>query len=505
MVRISIVLLLVLVIVLSLRAYPYLYSSTFFSTDVWGIVRNSIILYSSSPIDLKSNAFDNYNNYWPVTSLQLAIFSKVTGLEIIQAVATLAGSITIAVFLIGYSFKKGVKGLFSALVLSLAFNIVFMTTGYAKEGYAYVLLLTILYFILHIDKTGLIALLAPSLALPFTHHLTSLIAFAFLYSLFMILVASHYTVLDPLKYDPPKVLVSILILAVSQSLQYYLLGRYSILAYASHWLALSLISYLTFFSLAGLLVYVYYRKLLDTSLSRIPTILAYSILLLTLLPAYYFEHNVYSLDTLTTITVLYMASALILVALGVILWSRENSLLPIVLLTSLAGLILFFINEDIPGYESIIYRVAGFSVFPTAISISFIDKTGKRMVSTIVFYSAVMLASFTLVLAGVVPGLGWYWLYHGYETYTGSYISVKTTGLVVYTDVKQSMMLSGLYNVSASNILNQPRQDCLLLVYNYMLDKGALIEAGKSVKIFFEPSNYTGIIYSNGYGVLAIC
>ena len=489
-------LLLAVSIPLLARLALYITSSTFFSTDVWGILRNSQVLSQYSPISLYSSVFDGYNNYWPATSFELAIFSEVTGAGLLLSVVTITSFISASIITIVYSFRRGLEGAMAATVIGAAFNVLMMTAAYTKEGYAYVLLLMMVYSLVGRANLSPVIPVVSALALPFTHHLTSLIAAVILFSSFLAHVVRLYKPLPYWAVEFRRVVVSSVPLLASQSLQYLVLGRFSTLSVVTGWLALSLVSYVVAFSLVGLAIGVFVVKVKERLLEAAALLSLVTGVALSGVVA----EVVYSLDTVSlALTVLLVLTALLIVVINAV--SRDRTTLSsLAWFTAIAGLIAFFVGEEIPGYESIIYRVAGFIVVLAPLTIN--GHRRRRAVLASALFLATSVLVYVLTFTGVAAPLGWYWVYRESEVYTGLLLKEKLTGLKVCSDVKQGMMLSGFYGVETAQI--PCGSEALRLLYRYMATNGALVSAGRVVKVSVDPNRANGTVLNNGNGFLLL-
>jgi hypothetical protein len=477
-----------------IRLWPYLANSTFFSTDIWGVVRDSNILVEHSPISLSSSLFDGYNNYWPTTMMELSVLNILLGLGVLHAIELAVSAITLFLTTIVFSLKKGWSGVLAGIVAGFAFNIILMTGAYTKEGYAYAMLMIILYSLLKPGRVHPLVFLIPAIALPFTHHLTTLVAAVILYSIIITWLTSFFHQLEFFRIDPARAIYIAVPLLVSQLAQYLLLGRYSTLAVATQWLALSLTSYVTVFSVIGIAISLVTVRFKASTLRFFTMVFLASAVTISTVASLY----IYMLDYQTLTAILLIVTPTLLVIAGNIYSREETAVTSIIWMTAISGLAIFFIGEEIPGYESIVYRVAGFIILIASIGFAERLKWFHR-VSAAVFL-ATSITVYALTMSGLTPTLGWYWNYRESEVYTGRFLSEKAVGLTVCSDVKQSMMLNGLYKYNATNLPSCSRSP--ILMYDYMWDKGALVSVGRVVKIWFQEVG--GIVFSNGDGFLII-
>jgi hypothetical protein len=483
-----------LIFSIAIRLLPYLANSTFFSTDIWGVVRNTNILVEHSPISLNSSLFDGYNNYWPTTAIELSVLSLLLGAGVFHAIEIAVSAITLSLTTVLLSLKKSWSGVLAAIVAGSAFNIVLMTGAYTKEGYAYTMLMIILYTLLKPGRVHPLIMVIPAIALPFTHHLTTLVATVILYSTILAWVISFFHQLEFFRIDPARAIYIVVPLLLSQLAQYLLLGKYSTLAVATQWLALSLTSYVTVFSVIGIAISLVTAR----SKASKPGFLALVFLTSAVVIATTTSLYIYMLDYGTLATTLLIVVSTLLVIAGNVYSREETAVTSIIWMTAISGLAIFFIGEEVPGYESIVYRVVGFIILIASVGFAGRSKWFQRVSAAVFLVASV--AVYALTMTGLTPTLGWYWNYRESEVYTGRFLSERGIGLTVCSDVKQSMMLSGLYKYDATNLPSCSRSP--VLIYGYMRDKGALVSVGRVVKIWFQEVG--GIVFSNGDGFLII-
>jgi len=182
----------VFALALALRLYPTISTGMPFSTDGWPFIKNCEIILEKTPVNIGDDmVFDGISNYWPAISFSGAIISKITSLPPIEAMAIympLAGGLAVIIF---YTITKTHYGKEAAYIASLLFGTVFthvyFTAGVTKETYANPLYLTIILILFNqnlVEKKSTIAVFTIlSIALAFTHHLTSVILAAIIISI----------------------------------------------------------------------------------------------------------------------------------------------------------------------------------------------------------------------------------------------------------------------------------------------------------------------------------
>lgn len=179
-----------LLIAVVLRLYPYLTTGMPFAIDAWAPIRNTELLIEQTPINLDDKIFDGYNNYWPANILFGTIFSEITLLQPLQAMAIampLIGATTILIFYALVKKMYNTKITFIAsLIFAAAFTHAFFTAGVTKETYANPIYMTLILIFLHptMEKPKQLLLFATaSVALALTHHFTAIITITILSSI----------------------------------------------------------------------------------------------------------------------------------------------------------------------------------------------------------------------------------------------------------------------------------------------------------------------------------
>jgi len=179
-----------LLLALTLRLYPYLTTGMPFAIDAWAPIRNTEQLIQHTPIDLNDNVFDGYNNYWPANTLFGAIFSEVTLLQPLQAMAIAMPLIGATTTLIFYALVKKMYNtkiaFIASLIFATAFTHAFFTAGVTKETYANPIYMTLILIFLHptmAKQKQLLLFATASVALALTHHLTAIVTITVLSSI----------------------------------------------------------------------------------------------------------------------------------------------------------------------------------------------------------------------------------------------------------------------------------------------------------------------------------
>jgi hypothetical protein len=180
--------LLVFLVASTIRLYPTLITGMPYSTDSWPPIRNTELLLELTPIDLRSNAFDGYNNYWPANSLFGAVLSLLLGVEPRQAMPVtfpVLGAFAVLIFyVLVEDFTGSEVALMASLVFGTALSHTILTGAVTKETYANPLYLLLVLAFLRLQGARQMFLFAlASVALALTHHLTPVVTIAFLSSM----------------------------------------------------------------------------------------------------------------------------------------------------------------------------------------------------------------------------------------------------------------------------------------------------------------------------------
>ena len=166
-----------------MRLLPLLLNGVPPSTDSWPIIGNTEKLLMYTPINLESQVFDGYNNFWPANSLFGAMSALLLGVDVKTALAVMVPLACSTSVLALYAIVKRLHGpraaLIAAIILATAPTHSFFTAGITKETYAtpLYLLLVLVAVSSSLDgasRTTLTLLLALALAL--SHHLTAVVA-----------------------------------------------------------------------------------------------------------------------------------------------------------------------------------------------------------------------------------------------------------------------------------------------------------------------------------------
>jgi len=476
-----------LLIALTLRLYPALSSGLPFSTDSWPLIRNTELLLNNTPIDLGSCVFDGYNNYWPASSLFGAVFSIITAIKPLEAMALsipLTGGLAVLVFYVLVYRLSGDYGitLASSILFATAYPHTLFTAGITKETYANPLYILLILIFMIGNHKGIILFTITSIALALTHHLTPLITLTILFSLALGFLTARIHGLSILK--------PILVLVVVEIL-YFKIYAYrgfkvdlswsewiSVLAYQV--VSLSLASYLTLHPPS--------RRSLPIGFTIAPLLLALILLCMRkpivpgapILPSYYISYMNYSIVTALLavlgyrrlrevdyklfITALYWISA-ILGLEGYALFSGSG-----------IGLALL--------YRGINFLWPPLTIFTASSLHKHSSKTPrskyvKAIVASAMLY-IILLNIYNFYAATILEEryMGYQWLYRVEEFNTGLWLSNFGYGLTVLGDMKASYMLNSYFNLYVNvaegyrYLYRDSVPNGILYVYKQMLRNG---------------------------------
>lgn len=190
------------------RLYPYMYTGLPFSIDAWPLLKGAEALTNYSPVNLENNTiFDGYNNYWPAVMIFGASGSIILNLDVKTFIGIYVPVAAALSVLIVYAITQSLthSRLYAALastVLAFAPSHVIFTAGVTKETLAHpIYLAMVLTLLIPRGRTSSLVLwLLLSLALVFTHHLTTFVALGTITS--MALLQTVLSVKNARKPDP---------------------------------------------------------------------------------------------------------------------------------------------------------------------------------------------------------------------------------------------------------------------------------------------------------------
>jgi len=495
------VLALVFTIIMLSRLTPFIETHTPYSTDSWGIIRNTLVLTSNTPISLSSRLFDGYNNYWPVVSVTTAVYSVATGIgvyessSIIPLVALLVFTLLVYIHLAWATSGRLLDRVLAVLALASSISIVQMTSGLVKEGYAYFLQALILLWYPYRRGPGSLLILAlTGITLALTHHLTLLATASILVGLASMDILLLFSRGSTRLVDH---LTALAACAAGGLIQYTALGRYFIPSeIVSTWIPLSLLSHIVFSTMLLL-------PLVRLLGGREPRPVFSTLSTLLVVPGYTaveWAGRVLGFDTggLALSTSIIAALLLARTALGSL---KPRYVYYYTWVFTILSLVFFAYNEELPMAPSLAYRLLTFTIPPLTI-LAYASLNNTRASLTGLYrlllegYIALMLVAYVLTQTGLSPELGWHWRYSESSLYTAGFISSRLReGYSITSDVKYSYLLRGLYSVGV-NVSCTTGQ--LTLIDEYMFKQGALLAPGKLCRLNKSVLDGLSIVYTNG-------
>jgi hypothetical protein len=513
-----------------LRLYPYLISSLPFSVDSWPSIRYTELLLSHTPVPLDD--VNVFGGSYDELSEKLfgAVFSALTGLQPIHAMAffvPFAGAFSILLFciLMNGLYGKGIS-LIASLFLATAFSDAILTAGVKGETYAHLLyLLLIFLFINHrLDqrkKTLLFTTASASLVL--AHYYTAILTVAILASMGLgaiIIRAKEGLSLEARSLTLPVILAGSILL-------YFLLYAKWAFDFVSAIDWLSAASYqAVLFSLALWLAFKPQTQSQSKSRTALTCLMA-SVATLAFAFLATKRSLVPGAPILPTHYLLYIIPFIVAAPLSILGYGTigrmkgEQNAMPIFWLSAILGLEGYAIFGNVePGLGlTLAYRGLNFLLPPiailTALGIHRIHGHGKlKAHGTIMAATAITLIILCLNVYAIYASinlqeryLGYFWLYRQPEYQAASWVKAKAGDLTVAGDVKTLYMLKYYFNVNVDAfqglqyLTGSAQKPQALFIYDQMLKNGYVVYGGYSVdlpKNWIEKASILNLAYSNG-------
>ena len=509
---------------LTVRLYPTFLSGLPFSTDAWSPVRNTELLLEHTPISLDSAVMDGYNCYWPANSLFGAVFSQITGLKPILAMAAgvpLAAALTIPIF---YALMYGVSGsrrlaFFSSFLLAAAYYpYALFTSGVTKETYANPLyMLSILIFLRRREWMGMLLFAVASLALVMAHHLTTLVAIAVLTSI--TLASFIIRVWEGKSLDGFSFLLTS-ILTAEAALYFWLYAHRGfkisvtpsdLISAASYQiLAFAITLHLTFKPQKTSNRRAILTSIASAAISSLIVLLCIKRPIMPDAPTLPSHYMLYTASFILT-------SPLIVLGVGELRGAQgENGYAPLFWLSTLIGLEAYAVFGDSPLGLTLAYRALNFLCIPLIIFSAFglqrlYEARGhlQRAAATAALITVAAL-NFYSVYASVSLQeryMGYFWLYRQPEYYAAAWIKGSAHDGTIAGDVKASYMLKDYFGLNV-NILQGLQyltgktglKPQILFTYEQNARNGYVVYGGYSLDLpegWMERTLQLNLIYSN--------
>jgi uncharacterized membrane protein len=524
-----------LVVSVIFRIYPYLISGLPFSVDAWPLIRNAELLIANTPVNLESQIFDGYNNYWPMCSVFGATFSLVTGLKPIKAMAIgipLTGALAVLIF---YAFVDKVLqdrklAFISSIFLATIFPFTILTAGVTKETFTYPLFfLSILLFLGAKSWENVLLFIIVSVTLVAAHHLT---AFIFILVLINMVLA---TLVMKLRKDVSlhKYHLSMILIFVTVTALYVGL-------YASHGLKISISAsdWMSVFSyqvvaFVGVLYFVFIRARKKKNSGTFPKYFSalFGALFIVLLCTR--RSIIPQAPVLPVHYVLFSMPFILMVPLavfGIRLFRRkesEISVLILIWLGSILGVEAYTIFVGSPVGLSLVYRLVNFLCIPLIVLSTaglqelcrlFAKMRTRRLLNGLLILctlSIVTLSCYSVFASVSLQErfLGYFWLFTLPE-YEACGWSATFSEDTFSADMKVLYLLEGYFDVevdvigglkyfsSKDNVVPES-----VFVYDQMLQNGFVFYSGQSIMLsedWMERVDELDIVYSNAAVQIAV-
>jgi hypothetical protein len=502
-----------------LRLYPFLIGGLPYSTDGWSCIRNTELLIQNSPVSLgDAGLFDGYNTYWPANSLFGAVFSEVTGLAPMDAMAfgvPLAGALTIPLFfvLVRKITENTKIALIAAVLLATAYPYIQFTAGVTKETFANPIYVSVLLiFLLKPSWKRTLLFSAASAALVLSHHLTAFLTIGFLAFLTCALFYSKNNRFGS------SVKQNVGLLAVISAITGVYFGFF---AFKGLSLTLSVSDLL---AVGAYQVLVFSAALFFTAktVSRSRRFLAVRCLAVLGLACCFVlfltqKALVPAAPTLPLHYFLFFIPYLIIIPLVTFgfggLHERQSSLLiPVFWLAPLIAFGAYAVFSSSPMGLTLTYRVLNFLVLPLFVlaGIAFykLYVHSKRLRAGRILALGIGAAVLVAASAGPCglyasvslqePYLGYFWLYRTPEISACQWTAASLANQSVAGDMKISYLLKGYFNVNTDVaggfqfLSGSGSKPSLLLVYPEMSTNGYVVYSGNVMAL---PQNWTSKLH----------
>ena len=514
---------------LALRLFPYFLTEVPFSPDAWGPIGNALTLASRTPIDLSSNIFDGYNNYWPGNALFMVAASRILGIGVVEAGAALlpvAGALSIIPLAAAAARAVG-KGHIphvTALLMAFFFPSVMMCGGATKECYAYGLMNTLLLLtILSLkERAELLQVFSISLVLAaglsLTHHFTLLITATLLASTAALTI--YLTLMRGKEITPTPIVIAFTVAAT---------GAIYNAAYGASRMpealplsdAVSLAAYAALFTSIGIAAArntdegINTKPISPWSVASIAVVIA--VPTLTLLISLEILQPLAFMPTVPATFSIYsliFSGAAILALLGYTRMegSISRSVLLIWAVAALAFPAYALISEPL-GASDIAYRsfTFVFTVLSLIAGAAFIQGKGVKYASILLTLIIVLnLGVYAATITGAEAHTGHFWLYRPEDLAASAFLSAMMQGnATIGTDARIGYLLRGLHRLEASVELGKEiiegggETDGLLITYREMFTIGFIYHGGEVVKLpegrWSSLTSEMSILYCDGW------
>jgi|GEM_PF-2396210 hypothetical protein len=499
------------------RASPLMKNGFSLSIDAMGLYRDATVLISSSPVSLFSEKFDNYNNFWPGASISASVLSVIGGFDVLLSgsILPIASFIGFALILsaISYILYKKFNLIAIVMIVGSTTSMILLSEGLIKEGIAYPLYALTLYSILNKRpkfSNYVVAFLSSS-ALAFTHHLTTLVFVSNAWGLF---IGTLVLLILQIPVSPWYFLPYLSIALFPSILQYFLLGRFSLLSAVNFYLVVSLVIWISLLSLIAAIAFAKFNE--DIELVRKLKLASISILPISLL-CIRLSNLLGFADIEWTWYAIALSFSLLFLAAVFSYSQRLDDFIPWLLESSVGAIMAFSLYEDLPMKADLLGRLSTFLIPPLAISLTgFSPNTekssyfefnkikadkekGNRILLIVGAYALIMAVTFSAVQIGLAQSPGGLWLINDGEFIIGK--QLYNMGVQsVSSDIKMGYLLGSYFGLETS-VYGSGNERAILLS-NYMFTKGMLLSSGEIRKIEYNDieklfSSHSAVFSSN--------
>lgn len=479
----NIALLVILVTGVTARFIPVIVWGNLFSTDIWPLYRDSIILLRHPEISIwDDTVLDGYNNHWPAVILSTLVVSRITDLNlwVVYSIVVLCAVVLVLILSLYllYDHVLGENKTIIALILAVFYpSLLVFTSALLKEVYGLPLLVTVWYFIVRGEagrKPWIMMALLISICLIYTHYFT----------LFMLVGSlSSYIICRFLRYlssgqvdtDIDTTTIMLLLIITSLSLAVSILPNTThiplmttgiqVLVLAVYYSAIMFLIY------GGQLFHSGLRPLKYAVLIVVVLVTVYSFIVLrklSLIPGMSLP-----MDITVLMTGLSVVLAFVITILGIRYGGKASIFIYSWIMFIGANTVFIMLYAPLLG--SIIHRFLNYIFIPLSIGISYVaTKNFLYRMAAFTTLSLLLASSFLLTVSTVTYGSPYlfYWIYrdeevNGFETV----LVYSPTSMTICGDAKIAYYSMTIRNIDTMTILRlsilggPPRNNSLYVVY----------------------------------------
>ena len=491
------------------RLYPYMNLNLPFSIDAWPLIRDTISLIRYSPIPLDSILFDGYNNYWPGSIIFSTVFSEISGVYPVNAMAMAFPFINSLGLIILYSMLRKMDididiSIISIAVIGTLYPLFFFGAGVTKETFAFPLYITLLYFTFTMKNyKSLISITLLITTLILTHHLTSLI------TLVIIAYALSQSIFN---FSKDKTVFirgyTFITLFIFGYLYYFLYAyrgmRLPELTYEN---LISVLSYLILFIFISYQLSIGIDKDIRQWFSRVMIVSALALALAYFTIVMGFSEEVVRLPRRYLIFSIPYISLAALASIGIRYIRVKRRRIPIIYwFSSILALMSYSIFGGNPLFTGIIYRLVNFLIVPLSISAAasiYFLRRRIKLFSTVILIIVVVPSVYAAYSAYYMfdPYLGYNWRNQRGIYQPGHWLSnYNIDSLPVAGDTTVKYLFKDYYTfgyIPGLSIINSGcRSTSILILYRMMYVNG--YNSGSFTRIHVD-LDHAKKIYSRVY------